>query len=261
MRLIVNADDCGYSPGINRGIIHAFCRGIVTSTTLMVNQQYCGDAVALLKRHNILSAGLHLNLTRGRPLSEPRCVSTLVDETGCFHTLDLIYSLPIAAAEVETELEAQFWMMVQLGLFPTHLDAHHHLQCHPVIREVMITVAARYKLPLRHFQKEDKDAMLRAGITTPDFFISSFWDEQANVEYLCKTLRLLSSSNSGKSVVELMTHPGFSDENACGSSYYQQRQQELSVLCSSEVKELIDSLKIELVDYRSLRTARSSSQE
>lgn len=36
-KLIVNADDFGYSKGINLGIIEAHREGIVTSTTLMTN--------------------------------------------------------------------------------------------------------------------------------------------------------------------------------------------------------------------------------
>ncbi|MGH9864633.1 MAG: ChbG/HpnK family deacetylase, partial [Candidatus Acidiferrales bacterium] len=36
-RLIVNADDFGYTRGVNAGIVRAFREGIVTSTTLMAN--------------------------------------------------------------------------------------------------------------------------------------------------------------------------------------------------------------------------------
>jgi predicted glycoside hydrolase/deacetylase ChbG (UPF0249 family) len=36
-RLIVNADDFGRAPGVNRGIVAAHQDGIVTSTTLMTN--------------------------------------------------------------------------------------------------------------------------------------------------------------------------------------------------------------------------------
>lgn len=36
-KLIVNGDDFGLSPGVNRGIIESYLNGILTSTTLMVN--------------------------------------------------------------------------------------------------------------------------------------------------------------------------------------------------------------------------------
>ena len=71
-RLIVNADDFGRSPGINRGILEAHLRGIVTSTTVMVN---CPAAALGLERALAeapdLGIGLHITLTAGRPLSPP----------------------------------------------------------------------------------------------------------------------------------------------------------------------------------------------
>ena len=35
--VIINADDFGYSPAVNAGIIKAYEDGILTSTTLMAN--------------------------------------------------------------------------------------------------------------------------------------------------------------------------------------------------------------------------------
>lgn len=252
MRIIVNADDCGYSPGINRGIIHTLRRGIVTGTTLMVNQPYSRHAVGLLKHWRVLSVGLHLNLTRGRPLSRLQFVPTLVNEAGQFHPPKSIYRLPINVREVEKEIEAQLDALFQQGLEPTHLDAHHHLQSHPVIRDAMIRVAGKYALPLRHCCNKSKNAFLQAGIPTPDYFVSSFWDDRATVPHICNILRHLSARCTGESVVELMTHPGFPRKNLCGSSYYRQRRQELLALCSPVVKKLVKTLKIELVDYRCL---------
>ncbi len=252
MHLIVNADDCGYSPGINRGIMHTLRKGIVTSTTLMVNQPYSRHAVGLLKRWGLLSVGLHLNLTRGRPISRPKFVSTLVNEAGLFHPPKSIYYLPINVKEVEKEIEAQLGTIFKQELVPTHLDAHHHLQCHPLIRDAMIRVAEKYALPIRHCCSNSKDAFLQAGIPTPDYFISSFQDDRATVPYICNMLRHLSARCTGKSVVEVMTHPGFPRKNVCGSSYHRQRRQEMLALCSPVVKKLVKTLNIELADYRCL---------
>ncbi|GAA0346175.1 hypothetical protein GCM10008931_41800 [Oceanobacillus oncorhynchi subsp. oncorhynchi] len=36
-KLIINADDFGYSKGVNFGIIESYKNGIVTSTTMMTN--------------------------------------------------------------------------------------------------------------------------------------------------------------------------------------------------------------------------------
>src|SRR5262245_10121502 len=60
--LIINADDFGQSPGINRGIIQGFEQGIVTSASLMVRWPAAAAAAAYAGAHSGLSVGLHLDL-------------------------------------------------------------------------------------------------------------------------------------------------------------------------------------------------------
>ena len=61
-RLIVNADDFGQSEGINRGIIQAHDRGIVTSASLMVRWPAAAAAAAWAREHPQFSVGLHIDL-------------------------------------------------------------------------------------------------------------------------------------------------------------------------------------------------------
>src|SRR5258706_4403995 len=61
-RLIVNADDFGLSVGVNRGIIEAHERGIVTSASLMVRPPAAPEAAAYARRNLGLGVGLHLDL-------------------------------------------------------------------------------------------------------------------------------------------------------------------------------------------------------
>ena len=56
--LIVNADDFGYSFNINKGIIEAHTKSIVTSTSVMINAIAASEATELAKYPN-LSVGLH----------------------------------------------------------------------------------------------------------------------------------------------------------------------------------------------------------
>ena len=52
-RLIVTADDLGYSLGRNRGIIDAFRHGIVQRASLMVNAVQMTDAVTRANEHQL----------------------------------------------------------------------------------------------------------------------------------------------------------------------------------------------------------------
>jgi predicted glycoside hydrolase/deacetylase ChbG (UPF0249 family) len=67
--LIANADDYALTPGVSKGIRLAFLQGIVTSTTVMMNQPYAAaELPGLLQQCPGLGSGVHLTLTVGQPL-------------------------------------------------------------------------------------------------------------------------------------------------------------------------------------------------
>lgn len=68
MRIIINADDFGYSECISKGIIESYKNGIVTSTTIMMNMPFAEESLKLYKEEKGLLLGVHLNLTTGKPL-------------------------------------------------------------------------------------------------------------------------------------------------------------------------------------------------
>ena len=73
-QLIVTADDFNLSEGVSRGILDAHQHGIVTETSVMVNLGDLQHAAALLAAAPRLAVGLHLNITRGRPVAPPPVV-------------------------------------------------------------------------------------------------------------------------------------------------------------------------------------------
>src|SRR5215212_1505239 len=92
--LVINADDLGYAPGVNRGILEAHAAGTVSSTSMIVNAPAFADGAELARRAPQLGVGLHLNLVVGAPLA---AVPTLVDQaTGRFHSLELLASRALA---------------------------------------------------------------------------------------------------------------------------------------------------------------------
>ena len=69
-KVIINADDFGYSSAVNLGIITSHKKGILTSTTLMANMSGCDEAIMLAKENPNLGVGCHLVLTCGKPLTK-----------------------------------------------------------------------------------------------------------------------------------------------------------------------------------------------
>ncbi|HDN80491.1 MAG TPA: ChbG/HpnK family deacetylase, partial [Chloroflexi bacterium] len=92
--LIVNADDFGRSPGVNRGIIKAYREGIVSSTSVMTNQPYFEEAASLLRDHPSLGAGVHLVFTAWKPVLPPEKIPSLVDEKGFFLPQEALLAQP-----------------------------------------------------------------------------------------------------------------------------------------------------------------------
>jgi predicted glycoside hydrolase/deacetylase ChbG (UPF0249 family) len=149
-KLIINADDFGYSEKISLGIKEAFEYGLVTSTSLIVNKDYSGQALDLVRDIQDVSVGIHFNLDDGKPLCTPQEVSTLVNEQGQFHDgktfRTKLFSGKISLREIHGELEAQLIKFLSFGIQPSHIDFHHHLHLYYPVLEVALQIAKDFRV-------------------------------------------------------------------------------------------------------------------
>lgn len=134
-RLIINADDFGLSHGITDGILLTHLQGLLTSTSLMVNQPATQHAVRRAPEAPGLGIGIHLNLTEGKPVLPSAKVRTLVNSAGEFvgpsEMGRRLLRWEGSPAEIEAEFRAQIQQMKSLGLMPTHADSHHRIHMYP----------------------------------------------------------------------------------------------------------------------------------
>lgn len=147
-QLIVNADDFGLTPAVNRGIIRAFQDGIVTSASLLVTGTAFEDAVTLSRQNPILDVGLHVALVGERSVLGREVLPTLVDESGRFPRTSgeffrRAFLGRINWEEVERELAAQFARFQQTGLQLSHVDSHQHLHMFPPIFQIVSRLTLR----------------------------------------------------------------------------------------------------------------------
>ncbi|HXI75457.1 MAG TPA: ChbG/HpnK family deacetylase [Pyrinomonadaceae bacterium] len=145
-QLIVNADDLGLTPAVNRGVVRAFQSGIVTSTSLLVTGSAFEDAVALARQNPELDVGLHLALVEERSVLGPDVLPTLVDETGRFPrtSTEFIRRAILGGInwfEVEREIAAQIALFQETGLRLSHLDSHQHLHMFPPVFQIVRRLA------------------------------------------------------------------------------------------------------------------------
>ncbi len=144
-RLIINADDFGYSEDITLRITEAIQSGPVTSTSLILNQDHSEEALDSARQIKDASVGIHFNLDDGRPLCSPQQVPTLVNEHGQFHDgitfRKRLLSGKISSKEIYWELEAQLTKFLSFGIRPSHIDFHHHLHLYYPVLEVALQMA------------------------------------------------------------------------------------------------------------------------
>ncbi|MCB9141821.1 MAG: ChbG/HpnK family deacetylase [Anaerolineales bacterium] len=146
--LIINADDLGYSPGVNTAIADLYQAGLVTSTSLIVNLPHSEAGAAIARRLPGLSVGVHLNLSKGEPLLPADQVPSLVDEAGRFWETAMLYRHALTGQinwyEAAAEMEAQVEWAIGRGLHLDNLDSHVHFHVLPAARRLITELGQRY---------------------------------------------------------------------------------------------------------------------
>jgi predicted glycoside hydrolase/deacetylase ChbG (UPF0249 family) len=147
--LILNADDFGLTPGINRAIAELHAAGALTSATLMAAGPAFDDAVAIARANPSLGIGCHIVLTDGTPISPPETIPTLLDPnsgpTKTFrpkltHFLRDLFLNRIDPSDIAREAHAQIIRLQSHGIHPTHIDTHKHTHIFPSIARPLLEV-------------------------------------------------------------------------------------------------------------------------
>ena len=284
--LIVNADDLGWTEGVNRGIVEASRHGIVTSASLLANGPAFASAVALARTTPGLGVGVHLNLSDSEPAAPKELVTRLLNDRaeldGKPESLLLKLarrSLPLE--EVEMEWDAQIQKVRDCGIEPTHLDGHKHVQMLPGLFEVALRLAKKHGIAairisheqsslrtalsvgakqkgsvvmkqgvqargLKLLARDAREQAERAGIATADYFCGIAQTGELTREGVLRLLEILPEGTT-----ELMCHPGYADAELAKTDTRLQgsRQSELEILTDMAIRNVVASQGIRLIDY------------
>ena len=234
--LVVNADDFGQSPGITRGIIEAFERGIVTSTSLMVRGGDARAAAAYGRAHRTLSVGLHVDLGEWK----------LRD--GQWTPVYEVVALDDAEA-VTREIARQLNRFRELtGADPTHIDSHQHTHQREPVRSAAVDVADRLGVPLRHFSPVVRYCSRFYGQTAGGLSRSEWIAPDALVD-------VIGALPPG--ISELACHPA--REIDIDTSYGDERLEELATLCAPQVLAAPAVAAVELWSFHDVARVRSGA--
>jgi chitin disaccharide deacetylase len=248
VRLIVNADDFGFTPDVNQGIVEAHRNGILTATTLMANGAAFDHAVSLARENPSLDVGCHLVLVQGRSVADP---SRELPAT----MAELARALLRGKLPVYEELLAQVRKIVQAGIRPTHLDTHKHTHLLPPVLEAVARLAHEFrgarwtKSAVALGMRVTRPGFARAlgKLKTTDHFAGfqiTGMLKQANLIDILERLP--------EGLTEFMCHPGKlgPELGAAVTRLKESREIELAALVSPEVRSVIERRGIELVNYR-----------
>lgn len=221
--LIVTADDCGLSEGINLATASLCEKGIVTAVSVMTNFEASHHALELFARYPKLDMGIHLNLTDGVPLSKTLDLRGLIDGSGKFRGRWALFSNALAAqrgllSAVKAELAAQIAFFLDAGFKPRHLTTHLHFHAFRSLQSIVFELAQEYKIewvrnkvlvravvPHNIFLPQTRDAMQLENpgiIPSPDYLlVFQFWIRHENPKRLAAKLLNLEGTT------ELVIHP------------------------------------------------------
>jgi hopanoid biosynthesis associated protein HpnK len=283
--LIVNADDLGWTEGVNRGIAEAHRKGLVTSTSLLANGRAFGRALEVARANPELGVGVHLNLSDGPPAAKPEQVLGLVNEAGVFeggpeNLLLRIASRGLPLEEVEREWDAQIQKVRDAGIAPTHMDGHKHVHMLPGLFPIALRLAKKHGIRairvsheasklrsvlsageqdtgvvlkqgvqargLKLLARDAREMADHAGLVTTDYFCGIAQTGALTREGVERLLE-----NLPEGTTELMCHPGYADEELRRTDTRLQgsRQTELEILTDKRIRKLVAMRGIRLISY------------
>ena len=288
-RLIVNADDFGFTAGVNRGIVEAHTRGIVTSSTLMANGRAFDDAVRLAKSVPRLSVGCHVVLIDGEPVLDAKQLASITSANSSgVRFRDGLQAFAVRALagrldpdEIEAEASAQIHRLQSAGVNVSHLDTHKHTHLFPAVLRPLLRAAracgvrairnpfgprkpltsrallARPGLWTRYVEvrilralaSEFRDSAGREGLVTPDGTLGIVVTGALD-EKLFRAIAEIIPEGTW----EFVCHPGYNDDDlkSAKTRLRESREIELRVLTMPEAQEFLLRQGIELISYRDL---------
>lgn len=267
-RLIITADDFGYSRNVNRAIIKCFKNGSITSTSLLVNTKYFDESVRLLKSNENLDFGMHINLTEFKPLTNAK---TLTDRGGYFFNKNKWiegHHKKAKKKEIEKEIEAQIVKALSSKLKTTHINGHNHIHVFPKVIDAVVKLAKKYKikyirLPLEsnfrrvkqnnftklisQLSKTARNKINKNQLKATDDFYGILNMHDMDFDKLSNIVKSLKNGTS-----ELMTHPAYIDRNGDVFHQSRQRENEINLLTNKKIIRAIKKLKINLTNFSEL---------
>ncbi len=259
-RLVVNADDFGFSRDVNQGIVEAHREGILTATTLMATGAAFGDAVRLALENPSLDVGCHLVLVGDPPFPET--------------VPQLMSAIALGRVHIYDELRAQVRGILDAGVRPTHLDTHKHTHLLPPVLAAVARLSEEFGIPwvrrpfdfplqpggagwskralsgaFQIVRGRFERVLTRHGCRSTDYFAGFQITGHVSAASVIELIRMLPEGST-----EFMCHPGrcTAELRAARTRLKESREEELRALTAPEARAALGEAGVDLVSYREL---------
>lgn len=251
-KILVRADDLGYSEGVNCGLAKAVKYGIIKSVGVMPNMPSVQQGLDLLKGVDVCY-GQHTNVCVGRPLCDPKDIPSLTGENGEFRSSKEYREAFskgndfVDVNEACLEIEAQYERFKELvGDEPHYFEGHAIASMH--FFEALEIVGKRHGLKYMAMALDGKPALF-------NHTECYMWMESMNPDYdpIATLKKMVTNAHDGACDI-MVCHPGYLDDYILHhSSLTFPRTLEVEMSCDEELKKwLADQKDIELVTYDAL---------
>lgn len=266
-KLIINADDFGFSEAFNYGVIHAFEHGILTSASIMPNMDAAVHAAALAKMHPKLCISQHTNIVQGNCCADPAAIPSIVRPDGSFYRSGEYmadgFAKPNSTGtrvadkeDFKRETRAQLERFKQLlGYYPVHIEGHSILSA--AIMQGLGEVAKEYGMHMMTFDNAHQEGYMDVWYPfDPEVAkaVGFFENDCLSAEGIIKLLEYFKSTDH--EICAIHCHPGYVDATIMdNSTLVLPRCRDLLALCDPRVAEWIKNNGIELIRYDDIKIA------
>jgi hopanoid biosynthesis associated protein HpnK len=284
-RLIINADDFGFTSGVNRAILEAHTRGVVTSSTLMAKGHAFDEAAGFARSTPQLSVGCHIVLIDGAPVLDSAAIPSLVEDGRFRDGLKSFAARALAgrmdADEVAAEASAQIRKIQAAGISVSHIDTHKHTHLFPRILRPILRAARECgvravrnpfgpRFPLQSSQLFSRPNLWKrcAEVRILSRFAGKFQETVDREGFICadgtlgievtgtldETLFHAIATSIPEGTWEFVCHPGYNDAElaAANTRLRESREIELRVLTVPSARQLLQREGVQLISYRDL---------
>ena len=252
-RLLLRADDLGYSDGVNCGIAAVVDAGLIRTVGIMTNMPLAASGLARLKADG-LCLGQHTNICTGLPLTDPARIPSIVEGNGCFKTSAAYREAAgrgedfVVLDEVLLEIEAQYQRFLELvGRKPDYFEGH--AVASPTFFRGLEIVAERHHLPYFAMGAPGEPVWFRS--TKVLSYIPEDFSAYEKDPYMF--LKRAVASADEDSCRLMVFHPGYIDAYLEDhSSMTEARIREVDMLIDPAVAAWIAGQDVKLVTYADL---------